>query len=197
VFRPYFSTKGAAGTGLGLAIVSGVVTGNRGAVSLTTQPAAGAAFRVLLPATTTAIQPTTASQRDEALTGRLDGRAILVVDDDEDVLAVLAALLEHAGAEVAPCSDPRDALEAVQDDPDAWDLLITDFDMAPMTGADLARAARSAAPGLPILLVTALPDWGGRGDSDEGLFVQVLGKPVTPSALVAAAEAAKHPPSKG
>jgi CheY-like chemotaxis protein len=133
-----------------------------------------------------------APQRQETtvidnLTGRLDGRTILVVDDQPEVLAVLTAFLEAAGAEVAPATDPADVVEALRDDPGAWDLLVTDFDMPGMTGAELADAARRLVPGLPVILVTALAGVAGRHGS---AFAAVLGKPVDRDALVSSAEAA-------
>ena len=184
VFRPYFTTKGEKGTGLGLAVVSSVVTANGGAVRLASAPGQGTRFDVLWP--------TGPAQHVEAnlplgMTGRLDGRTVLVVDDQPEVLAVLTAFLEAAGAEVAPSTDPADVVEALRDDPGAWDLLITDYDMPGMTGADLARTARDHAPGLPMILVTALAGLAGRS---EALFDAVLAKPLDREALVRSAEAA-------
>lgn len=182
-FKPYFTTKGDKGTGLGLAVVGSVVTGNGGAIRLQTAPGAGTRF--------TALWPLEAADEAETggvgLTGRLDGRTVLVVDDQPEVLDVLTAFLESAGAEVAPCLDPEDALEALREDPGTWDLLVTDFDMAGMTGAELAEAARGLVPGIPAILVTALAGTAGRSGA---AFDAVLAKPVTREALVLAAERA-------
>ncbi len=185
VFKPYFSTKGEQGTGLGLAIVATVVSSNGGAISLETAPGLGTTFRVLWPAD--AGPAPVAPSPLVGLTGRLDGRAVLVVDDQEDVLAIITAFLEAAGAEVAPSTDPADVIDALRDDPAAWDLLVTDFDMPGMSGADLAASARALVPGLPVILVTALAGVAGRsGDA----FDAVLGKPVQSETLVSAAEIA-------
>ena len=115
VFKPYFSTKGTEGTGLGLAIVASIVTANGGAVRLDSQPGKGTTFRVLWPAED--LTESRVADTPFDLTGRLDGRSVLVVDDQEDVLAVLVSFLEQAGAEVAPSSEPSDVLEALQEDP--------------------------------------------------------------------------------
>jgi len=114
----------------------------------------------------------------------LRGRLILVVEDSEPVLRVLTAFLEQAGAEVAPCPDPRDALAAIEDDPEGWDLLITDFDMPHLNGGELATRAHEYAPRLPVLLVTALPDWRGRTGAAARQFIGVLGKPLTRQSLI-------------
>lgn len=185
IFKPYFTTKGDRGTGLGLAVVASVVAANQGAVRLITALGKGTSFRVLWPlgaAPLPAEMPLAAG-----LTGRLDGRTVLVVDDQPEVLAVLTAFLEAAGAEVAPATDPADVVEALRDDPRAWDLLVTDYDMPGMTGADLAKEAHLLVPGLPVILVTALAGVAGRHGS---AFAAVLGKPVDRDALVSCAEAA-------
>ncbi|MDO8882476.1 PAS domain S-box protein, partial [Pseudotabrizicola sp.] len=160
VFQPYVSTKGNKGTGLGLAIVASVVTANGGAVRLDTVPKEGARFAVLWPVRVET--PKLVSAPIQGLTGRLDGRTILVADDHHDLLEVLTALLEAAGAEVAPSTDPADILAAVAGDPTAWDLVITDFDMPGMTGAELSDAVHLVAPHMPVVLVTALPGISGR-----------------------------------
>lgn len=182
-FTPYETTKGAQGSGLGLTIVSSVVTRVGGALALTTAPGQGSTFTILWPE---APRPDRSVTAIEKLSGRLDGRTVLLLDDHQDLLVVLTTLLESAGAEVAPSSEPAEVIEALRDDPDSWDLLITDFDMPGMTGNEVAQAARLHARNLPIILVTALAGLAGR---DTEIFDAVLGKPVDKETLVTAAEA--------
>ena len=184
ILDPYFSTKGDKGTGLGLAVVSSVIADNGGAMRLETAPGQGTRFDVFWP-TEAASQTATRLACADRLSGRLDGRTILAVDDQQEVLDILTAYLEAAGAEVAPSTDPRDILDALRDDPGAWDLLVTDYDMPHITGAELARAARSLCPGLPVLLVTALPGEAGRSGTE---FSAVLPKPVDREELLSMAE---------
>lgn len=185
VFQPYVSTKGDKGTGLGLAIVASVVMANGGAVRLETEPGHGTRFVVLWPISQNA--PLIAQAPLMRLTGRLDGRTILVVDDQKDLLDVLTAMLEAAGAEVAPSTEPGDILAAIKGDPAAWDLVITDFDMPGTNGAGLADRVRALAPDVPVILVTALAGISGRAGAQ---FDAVLAKPVDRTALVLAAESA-------
>uniref|UniRef100_UPI002FDAE1F5 PAS domain S-box protein n=1 Tax=Yoonia sp. TaxID=2212373 RepID=UPI002FDAE1F5 len=185
IFQPYVSTKGDKGTGLGLSIVASVVKSNGGAVGLRSEPGQGTRFTVLWPLRPPEQKaPATTNER---LSGRLDGRRILVVDDQQDVLDVLTAFLEAAGAEVAPSNEPGDIVAAVKADPDAWDLVVTDFDMPGMNGDALAVEIDNAAPGLPVILVTALAGVAGRAGTR---FAAVLGKPVDRNALVQSAESA-------
>jgi CheY-like chemotaxis protein len=120
----------------------------------------------------------------------LKGLAVLVVDDNPAVVDVLTELLEGAGAEVGPCLEARDALAAIDEEPEAWSLLITDYDMPGTNGAELAAQARRLRPDLPLLLVTALPEKHRRQDPAFRIFDAIIGKPVTLDALLAGAEAA-------
>jgi PAS domain S-box-containing protein len=185
IFKPYVSTKGDKGTGLGLSIVASVVTSNGGAVRLWSEPGRGTRFTIFWPVSTA--DQAAPAVPVEALTGRLDGRRILVADDQQEVLDVLTAFLEAAGAEVAPSTEPEDILAAIEADPDAWDLVVTDFDMPSMNGDALAAAVGNVAPELPVILVTALAGVAGRTGAR---FAAVLGKPVDRNALVQSAETA-------
>ena len=100
-------------------------------------------------------------------------------------------MLEQAGAEPGPCLDPGDAVLAVAEDPMAWDLVITDYDMPGLNGAALARRLRSIRADLPVLLMSALPRVHQRRGGDEaGLFDAMLPKPATMEALVRSARTA-------
>ena len=116
----------------------------------------------------------------------LRGQTVIVVDDDRNVSEVIAGYLENCGAEVAICEDPRDALEAVQDNPESWSALITDYDMPNMNGGELVELVGRAAPDLKIFVVTAL----AKRLSDPRLSSQnvkrILGKPVNFKELTAA-----------
>lgn len=190
IFEPFFTRKGEAGTGLGLAVVAGIIASNGGALAIESWPGAGTIFELYWP-----LQPQTGDadgsqpDRDLEVVG-LAGKTVLVVDDSPAVVDTLVAMLEDAGAEVGPCLDVRDAVTAIKDDPGAWDLVITDYDMPGMNGAELARAVRRFRPDLPILLLTALPRIHKLHQKQVGLFDAVLGKPASTAQLAAAAGAA-------
>lgn len=97
-----------------------------------------------------------------SVTAASEGRAttfsLLIVDDDEQILKVLARLLAEEGYHVSTASDPLTALSLLRASP--FDLLITDYRMPEMTGLELIRDARRFYPELVAILITgfAVPD---------------------------------------
>jgi PAS domain S-box-containing protein len=190
VFEPFFTHKGEAGTGLGLAVVAGVIASNDGALAIQSWPDCGTIFEVWWP-----LQPADADTQGApgtmlAAGNVLAGKTVLVVDDNPTVADTLVAMLEEVGAEVGPCIDPHDAITALSDDAASWDLVITDYDMPGMNGAQLARALRKVRDDLPILLLTALPRVHQLHQNQIGLFDGVIGKPTGTTQLAVAAAAA-------
>jgi CheY-like chemotaxis protein len=103
-----------------------------------------------------------------------------VVDDDPDVRLFLATLLDDLGHEVEAFEDAESALAALRGAPP--DLMLIDFAMPKMNGAQLACAVRQRHPHLPIVFVT------GYAESDQlegaaGVDVPVLRKPFGLEAL--------------
>jgi CheY-like chemotaxis protein len=190
IFQPFFSSKGSRGTGLGLSVVAGIVEAAGGGIAVRSEPGHGTCFTILWP-----LDPPPKTEEPEAPVlpagqGQLAGRTVLVVDDNRSMVTLLTHLLERAGAEVGPCSDGRDVLEALRSDPGAWDLLVTDFDMPEMDGGQLAVEARRLKPDLPILLCTGAPARHLERHRSDPLFDAIIGKPATLDSLTAAALAA-------
>ncbi|TCP58622.1 PAS domain S-box-containing protein [Rhodovulum bhavnagarense] len=196
IFTPSYTTKAQDGSGLGLTIVTSAARSYGGAISLDSTVGKGTAFTFFWPVGSTETSRPRSAKTGEGTSASLEGRTILAVDDNEDVLMVVGEYLERSGASVACCSDPQDAIEALQDDPDAWDLVVTDFDMPGMNGAELAQAAHRLAPDVPVILLTAVPDWNENSEkSTETLFTIVLGKPIMQADLIAACKQAMGKPS--
>jgi len=190
IFEPFYSSKGSAGNGLGLAVVAGIVASTDGGVAVSSMPDGGTRFDILWPLMPPKRPAGAVPQRTPAREGLLAGRAVLVVDDNPAVVEVITELLEQAGAEVGPCLDGDDALAAIKEDPDAWFLMVTDFDMPGLDGAQLAARARELKPDLPILLCTALPEAHRSIAARVQAFDAIIGKPVSIESLLDGAEAA-------
>jgi CheY-like chemotaxis protein len=85
------------------------------------------------------------------------GATILLVDDDADVREVTAAMLREAGYDVVEAGSGGAGLEAL-DRTERVELMLVDFAMPGMNGAEVAREALIRRPGLPILFVTGYAD---------------------------------------
>ena len=113
----------------------------------------------------------------------LNGRRILVVEDDAMIRFMLVDELEHQGCRVAEAADGAEALETVTTD-GAFDLMVTDIRMPRLDGWTLAERVRELRPGLPVIYVTGFTDVSPRPVPGGTVIV----KPFRPAELVAAAE---------
>ena len=175
VFRPFFTTKGRSGNGLGLATAAMQLQSVGGAVGLSSEPEVGTTITLYWPlAQHQTAEPGVARSTVKSL----EHMTILLVDDDPKVSEVICGYLEALGAEVAACEDPRDAIAAIEDDPNAWSALITDYDMPEMNGGALAERAMRCAPGLPVIVVTALAKRLSDPRLTNGQAAAILPKPI-------------------
>ena len=156
IFEPFFTTKGVGqGTGLGLSVVHGIVRASRGAIDLETSPGQGATFSVYLPWVSAEISPADSPPEEQPL-GR--GERILVVDDERSLVELAAGLLGRLGYQVSPTTSALEALALVSQEPEAFDLVLSDQTMPLLTGLDLARRLHELRPGLPVILTTGFSD---------------------------------------
>ncbi len=196
VFDPFFTTKEVGkGSGLGLSQVLGVAQQLGGGVRIATRPGEGTVVRVYLPRARAGV----AARRSRAgsrpaIAGAAEpgGGLILLVDDDADVRAVAAAMLDEAGYQVVEAGSGGAALECLERHAGQVALMIADIAMPGMSGVELAHAARRGRPDLPIVFVTgfagaALPPTEPHQEAGAD---QLLRKPFRAAELVAQVAAA-------
>lgn len=181
MFETQFSTKGAQGSGVGLSTAASAMNRIGGGIVVTSAPGSGTTFDLYWP-----LVSDTADVKDTAATVSLKGNVVLVVDDDQAVTDVLQSYLERLGAEVAVCHDPHIALEAVADDPDDWDFVITDYDMPGLSGGDLVDSIRNLPSQVPIFVVTALARRLSDPRISSETVTEVFAKPLNLSKLALA-----------
>jgi PAS domain S-box-containing protein len=177
--EPFFTTKGTRGSGLGLAMVHGCMQRHGGTLEISSQATAGSAFTMVfpLPAGAAAELSPMDTPPPNSLLPPLEGLRILLVDDEPQVRATLAMLLEVDNHEVTMADSGAEALRLF--DLPRHQLVITDRAMPGMTGDQLAWELKARAPTLPILMVTG---FGGLMQSSQEQpqgVEQVLSKPVT------------------
>jgi CheY-like chemotaxis protein len=149
---PFFTTKPVGkGTGLGLAQVYGSARQSGGTARIESKLGQGTTVRVFFPCT------------DQAATRRLHeyssdhkghakGGKVLLIDDDEDLRSIVSSALNSLGYEVVTAADGPSGLNELRSF--RPDVLVVDFAMPGMNGADVAKQARELCPDLPVVLAS-------------------------------------------
>jgi PAS domain S-box-containing protein len=167
-FEPFFTTKPPGrGTGLGLATVYGIVKECEGEISIESMPGQGTQISILVPLASQADDAT----NSEAIALRKDGRNILLVEDELEILHNNAELLRSIGYSVSCAGSGQEALELVPAIPQL-DLVITDVVMPEMNGRELADRLLQIRPQTKVLFVS--------GHADEVLLQAGISIPSTP-----------------
>ena len=145
IFDPFFTTKEEGkGTGLGLSTVYGIIGQMGGAIVLDSEEGRGAVFRIYLPAHEAELEeePEDVDAPPPSADYTGSGR-ILVVEDEDPVRAFVVATLERSGYDVTATADGVDALEALEEDDEGFDLVITDVMMPEIDGPTMIERAQA------------------------------------------------------
>ncbi|HEX2100744.1 MAG TPA: response regulator, partial [Candidatus Synoicihabitans sp.] len=161
-----------------------------GAIICDSTPGAGTCFRIYLPPVEDEGVQVSPRVREPS---RGRGERVLLVDDEEPVVAIAGRMLERLGYKPHVFTDARRALAELERTPQAYDLLLSDLTMSGITGIDLARRARELRPDFPIIITTGFMN-ARDIDTARGLGVSVfLEKPFALSALADCLQIALHP----
>lgn len=183
LFEPFYTTKARGrGTGLGLSMVHGIVAAHNGLIAVESAAGRGTIFRIYLPlerrAPDTQVAPAAAEGPAEPASAHGSER-VLLVDDETDITDVLLIGLDRLGYEVAAVTDPLEALAAFEEDPDAFDVVLSDFSMPGLDGNSLIRRLREIRPQLRTILWSGLDRSQVEGDFDR-IANAFLQKPASP-----------------
>src|SRR5207248_296315 len=150
-FEPFFSTKSVdAGTGLGLSQVYGFIKQSGGHIKVYSEKGEGTSVKLYLPRVSGVHHLEVAQDAGRVVQGS-EHRAILVVEDEDDVRSFTVEVLSDLGYRVIDAPDGHTALRQLQQDP-AVSLLFTDVGLPHgMNGRQLADEARARYPQLKVL----------------------------------------------
>lgn len=175
IFEPFFTTKARdKGTGLGLAMVYGFVQSCGGRIDVKSTVGEGTEFILTFPRTDS---PVVRAKETDAADQYGMGETVLVVEDNEPILALVKSQLEQLGYNVLTANTAFWALEIDEDYADTIDVLLTDIIMPGMSGIELARAMADTRPLMKTIFMSGYSDEADKtGHMPEGaVFLQ---KPV-------------------
>jgi signal transduction histidine kinase/CheY-like chemotaxis protein len=195
VFEPFFTTKDIGkGSGLGLAQVHGFVQQSGGAIDIDSAVGLGTTVTLLLPRSMKEPGPDQHHLVDLHVARRQpQGSAgcVLLVEDDEEVAALVSEMLEELGYQVLRAATAEAALGALANDRPV-DVVLSDIMMpGGMNGVDLAKEIRSRRSDLPVLLTSGFADAAKQVADAQG--IKILRKPYQLTELSEALSAARQP----
>jgi GAF domain-containing protein/ActR/RegA family two-component response regulator len=183
LFEPFFTTKEVGkGTGLGLSTVYGIVKQSGGWVWVDSEPGAGATFTICLPRVPNTSGATEGTTKTCAAPGGTE--TILLVEDNNEVLALTRDVLHAAGYTVLGTPNGAEALRIAERHPRIIHLLLTDLVMPGLSGREVAHRLTALRSDMAVLYMSGYADHAvahhGTGDPD-GAFIQ---KPIAHDALL-------------
>lgn len=157
VFDPFFTTKPVdKGTGLGLSQVYGIANQSGGLARIDSTVGKGTTVEIWLPVASEETHHEPHSQSQEPQLPLKESGNILVIEDDNEVRQFIVESLEILGYAVQHAENGWFGLEKLQHD--TFDLIIVDFLMPGMNGAEVIAAVRERYPHLPIIMATGYAD---------------------------------------
>jgi len=152
IFEPFFTTKGVGeGTGLGMSVVYGIIKEHEGWINLYSEPGKGTTFKIYLPASFTREKPKPIT-KDIAKSIHGKGERILLVEDEETVLATTKKMLEEMGYSITVAGTATEATEVFEKEKGSFDLLFTDTILPDTNGIELIDQLIKKKPDLKVLL---------------------------------------------
>jgi two-component system cell cycle sensor histidine kinase/response regulator CckA len=173
IFEAFFTTKGKAGTGLGLSIVQRIMQEAGGFVEVDSALGFGTTFHLFFPVARENLTTKTPSAEQALPSGQ--GR-VLVVDDLDLLREFAKTFLETTGLTVLVAASGREALDVLEKERGAVDILFTDYAMPGMNGADLIEQVAAHWPDIRPVLASGYLDERVTKRL-EGLNIKVLAKP--------------------
>lgn len=166
IFDPYFTTKEVGkGSGIGLSVVHGIVQDHKGLINANSEYGRGVTFSVFFPIVEE--EPEFKMEIQETIP---EGHErVLLVDDEKSIVNMIGQMLERLGYTVMAKTSSLEALETLRNQPDEFDLIISDMTMPEMTGDKLAKEFLKINPDIPIILCT------GFSERIKGATVNSLG----------------------
>ncbi|MFW5960657.1 MAG: ATP-binding protein, partial [Chitinivibrionales bacterium] len=152
IFEPFYTSKEQGkGTGLGLSVVHGIVKEHYGHIFVESEKEKGSTFTMYFMKTDLPVGK--ARQEDKGIELGGDER-VMLVDDEPMITEMFSDILTKLGYTVTPYNSSERALDAFINDPEGYDVMITDQTMPELTGIELTELVHSKRDDLPVILCT-------------------------------------------
>ena len=174
IFEPFFSTKVGKGTGLGLSTCYGIVKSLEGDIQVYSEPGKGTKFLIYIPVENVKLEET------ELIEERIQegSESILLVDDEEANIESHSELLGSLGYKVTCFTNSEQALNEILNNPNIYDLVLTDQTMPNYTGIELSEQIRKHNNNIPIAIISGLPEVIPKADIEKNNICFILAKPL-------------------
>ena len=180
IFEPFFTTKATGkGTGLGLSTVYGIIKQMEGFIYCESELGKGTTFRIFLPRYHGPVEVEADTTKRDAATPRdLSGTGrVLLVEDEDSVRSFAVRALELRGYSVTAASSGQEAIDVVNENPEAIDLIVSDVVMPEMTGPEMMRVVRKMRPEIGFIFISGYAEDAFREEMMDDEQFHFLAKP--------------------
>ena len=183
IFDPFFTTK-FTGRGLGMSAVLGIVRGHKGALKIQSEVGKGTTFKVLFPSNDAAPGEVAAGKENAIEIDEWCGSGtVLIVDDEETIVAVGAQMLERLGFSTMTASGGELALELFREHHEEIVCVLLDLMMPNMDGEETFREMRQLRPDLKVVLCSGYNEQEATRRFDSSQLAGFIQKPYTMTVL--------------
>ncbi|NTU52260.1 MAG: PAS domain-containing protein [Chlorobiaceae bacterium] len=154
IFEPFFTTKGIGqGTGLGLSMVFGSVKQHQGYITCETELGKGTTFNLFFPVVQESVGAGDTST-PETRPVAPDKRAVLIVEDEPEILKIICLMLENAGFKVFSAENGEDAIVLARQHAQEITLTVSDVILPGMNGVAMSTELQQLNPMMKFLFIS-------------------------------------------